>query len=419
MADRTASPPGGSQSSGRRRLFEALGKVFVVLGVTCAASSVLTLPAVFAAWRGEDATEFSDVRLAFLYAALLCGAALAAVGALTLRRLSAAFAQAGLLLLVVVGVVMADRFLLLSYGLPLWEADAELHFRNRPNKFAHWPNGRELQTNRYGHYDHDFPEKPAEGELRVLALGDSVTLGHQVTRDEAFPNRLEEMLAGSLDRPVQVINAGVQGYSTRQELVTFERSMRFEPEIVLIGVCMNDFTEPFTVDEELGGTGLDYHLVKKTSNAFASYLLHETGFGRAALAAQWADTSPELERLREARSVEKFAERRRDDPEVAEQYAYVLENLERIYAAAKERDVRVLVLLFPYTFQFAPGSSLAPQQAAAEHARGHGVEVLDFHEVFAPRLEQGRENPYFQDASHLTPYGHEVAAREIAGVLRR
>jgi len=419
MADGTASPTGGSQSSGRRKLFEALGKSGVALGVICAASALLTLPSFFTAWHGGDAAEFGDVRLSFLYAALLGGGALAAVGVLTLRSLAAAVAQAGLLLLVIVGVVMVDRFLLLSYGLPLWEADAELHFRNRPSKFAHWPNGRELQTNSYGHYDHDFPENPAEGELRILALGDSVTLGHQVTRDEAFPNRLEEMLATNLDRPVQVINAGVQGYSTRQELVTFERSLRFEPEIVLIGVCLNDFTEPFTVDEELGGTGLDYHLVKQTGNAFASYLLHETGFGRAALATQWTDTSPQLEKLREAQNVENFAAHAADDPEVAANYDYVLNNLDRMYTLAREQEIRAVVLLFPYTFQFQNDDRLTPQATLAEHARERGVEVLDFHAIFAPRLKPGEPNPYFQDTSHFTPYGHEVVAREVASALGR
>lgn len=417
MAEEAEPAAGGSQSERRQKLFQALGRLFVALGVICAASSILALPGLFATWHGGDPAEFSDVRLSFLSAALLCGGALTAVGVLTVRRLSSAFAQVGLLLLVLVGVVMVDRFLLLSYGLPLWEADAELHFRNRPSKFARWPNGRELQTNKYGHYDHDFPEKPAEDELRILALGDSVTLGHQVTRDEAFPNRLEQLLSKAENRPVQVINAGVQGYSTRQELVTFERSLRFEPDIVLIGVCLNDFTEPFTVDAELGGAGLDYHLVKQTGNAFAGYLLHETGFGRAALAAQWAETTPELEKLREAQSVEQFASRSRNDPEVAVNYDYVLVSLDRIYTLAREREIRVVVLLFPYTFQFQNGSRLTPQAAVAERAREQGIQVLDFHAILAPRLQIGQDNPYFQDASHFTPYGHEVVAREIASAL--
>ncbi len=100
-----------------------------------------------------------------------------------------------------------------------------------------------------------------------------------VNRDEAFPNQLEQILAKrEPERLVHGINAAVQGYSTRQELVTIERSLKFEPDIVLVGVRLNDFTEPFTVDPKLGGTGLDYHLVRQTGNVFLSYLLHETEF---------------------------------------------------------------------------------------------------------------------------------------------
>ncbi len=65
-----------------------------------------------------------------------------------LRKRSRLFAQIGILLTVLVSIAMADRFLLLPLGLPLWRADAELHFRNRPSKFSLWPNGREIRTNR-------------------------------------------------------------------------------------------------------------------------------------------------------------------------------------------------------------------------------------------------------------------------------
>ena len=400
------------------RISRALGKVFLGLGAAFVLSAALALPPVLALWHSLTPPELADVTPGFITAALLCGAALLGIGFLAIRgRL--VVAKLGLVLTIVACVVMADRFLLLYHGLPLWAADAEAHFRNRPSKYSIWPNGREIQTNRYGYHDDEFPEKRADNELRVVVLGDSVTFGHMVTREEAFPNQLEQILAKRLRRPVQVINAGVQGYSTRQERIALERALRFQPDVVLVGVCLNDFTEPFTVDEELGGTGLDYHLVRQTGNAFFSYLLHETGVGRAALQAQWTDTTPELEKLREAQGVEAFARRSRDDSEAAPNYDYVLKNLERIYDLSRENDLRVAALLFPYTFQFREDPPLNPQRALAEHAEKLDVETVDFHTILAPRLEPGQANRYFQDNSHFTPFGHRVVAQTIADALWR
>lgn len=400
------------------RLPAAFGAFLIGFGAAAALSAAATLGPVLALWHSQSPAELADVRASYAVAAVGCGIALASLGFLARRKQSLTIAKVGLTVAVLSAILLADRFLLLQHGLPLWAADPEAHFVNRPSKYGLWPNGREIRTNRWGHHDDEFPEKPPPGERRILALGDSVTFGHMVTREEAYPNQLERILAErDPSQRVQVINAGVQGYSTAQELILMERSLRFEPDTVLIGVCLNDFTEPFTVDADLGGTGLDYHLVRNTGNALLSYLLHETGFGRAALQSQWEDTTQELEALREAHGVESFALRPPGDPAVARNYELVLGALDRIYDLAEAEGMRVLVLMFPYTFQFAADAPLHPQKAVVEQARARGVPVVDFRELLAPRLKPGEENRYFQDASHFTPYGHQVAAYAIADAL--
>ncbi|MEC8424580.1 MAG: SGNH/GDSL hydrolase family protein, partial [Myxococcota bacterium] len=60
------------------------------------------------------------------------------------------------------------------------------------------------------------PEVPprAEGELRILAVGDSFTLGLQVAEADRYTERLAVDLSERLDRPVTVWNAGVDGHGT-------------------------------------------------------------------------------------------------------------------------------------------------------------------------------------------------------------
>ncbi len=58
-----------------------------------------------------------------------------------------------------------------------------------------------------------------------------------------------------------------------------KEAMRFNPDFAMIGFCINDLTEPFVVNRDLGGVGIDYQDVLQTSNRLLSYLFNETGFG--------------------------------------------------------------------------------------------------------------------------------------------
>lgn len=87
-------------------------------------------------------------------------------------------------------------------------------------------------------------EKPA-GALRVVCLGDSITFGEGVREEDTYPSVLGKLLSTSMpDRTVQVINAGVQGYGTREEIALFfARCAQLRPDIVTLGFFPNDATD--------------------------------------------------------------------------------------------------------------------------------------------------------------------------------
>ncbi len=64
----------------------------------------------------------------------------------------------------------------------------------------------------------DDPIAITSHQTRILAVGDSFTVGFGVEAEDTWPARLQSALNGDhkMSQPVRVINAGVSGYSARQ-----------------------------------------------------------------------------------------------------------------------------------------------------------------------------------------------------------
>lgn len=87
----------------------------------------------------------------------------------------------------------------------------------------------------------DAPEaSAAHAAHRVLFLGDSFVGGYTVDREHLFADLLEDAYEAE-GRQVEVINAGLQGYSTDQQLVWLrENGARFAPDVVVLFPYEND-----------------------------------------------------------------------------------------------------------------------------------------------------------------------------------
>jgi lysophospholipase L1-like esterase len=93
-----------------------------------------------------------------------------------------------------------------------------------------------IELNAQGFRDAPFDAHP--GRTRIVALGDSLTFGWGVEASQGFTSRLEALLGAD------VINLGVGGYGTDQELLLWGRVGRaLQPKLVLLTVCANDLQE--------------------------------------------------------------------------------------------------------------------------------------------------------------------------------
>jgi acyl-CoA thioesterase-1 len=81
-------------------------------------------------------------------------------------------------------------------------------------------------------------ETPAGGKL-VAFLGDSLTAGYGLPRDEAFPSLVSERLRAH-GIAVRVVNAGVSGDTTAGGLARLDWLLRQRPDVLVVCLGAND-----------------------------------------------------------------------------------------------------------------------------------------------------------------------------------
>jgi hypothetical protein len=102
--------------------------------------------------------------------------------------------------------------------------------------------GARVHVNDLGLRGPDIAVAPAPGVVRVLVLGDSVVFGQGVDDDATFPAVLARRLTETWHRPVETLNAGVQGYDTVAETAFLEGpGLAFGPHGVVVGMSLNDY----------------------------------------------------------------------------------------------------------------------------------------------------------------------------------
>ena len=89
----------------------------------------------------------------------------------------------------------------------------------------------------------DFEYEKPEGTIRIISLGDSHTQGYEVRQDYTFSAIIEKYL-NNQGYNAEVINAGVSGFSTAEELLFLENEgIKYKPDFIVLGFYANDFQD--------------------------------------------------------------------------------------------------------------------------------------------------------------------------------
>ncbi|HJP39003.1 MAG TPA: SGNH/GDSL hydrolase family protein [Gammaproteobacteria bacterium] len=129
-----------------------------------------------------------------------------------------------------------------------WEYDKLLGWRNKKNSQARYIGPKpfpiefsnEISINSLGLRGDEIQQLSNDG-YRVLFLGDSQVAAFEVAYENTFAKLLENLLPSKLERPVQVINAGVRGYGTDQSFLYYaSKGHKLKPHLVVMFHTNND-----------------------------------------------------------------------------------------------------------------------------------------------------------------------------------
>jgi HEAT repeat protein/lysophospholipase L1-like esterase len=242
-----------------------------------------------------------------------------------------------------------------------------------------WPPWEEINGD--GLRDRSHPRERPEGARRVVMLGDSVTLGDQLKAEEAFPQVLEAKLRAA-GRPIEVMNVGLWGWSTRQERIAYARLVRAcRPDAVVLAVCLNDIPE------------LQNNLTRPPD--WLAGLFRRSAVVRRVVNAQG----------REIQSVEQLFTQG-EAPRVREAMVRFFDEVRRLRDDVRADQADFAVVVFPFRFQVQPAAP-APtvQREILSFCASEKLRCLDLLPVLQPMGERA-----FVDYDHMSVSGARLVA---------
>jgi lysophospholipase L1-like esterase len=284
--------------------------------------------------------------------------------------------------------------------------------------------GVDIRVNALGLRGPEVGARPAPGVHRVLAIGDSATFGEGLAEADAFPVQLERELAARSGERYEVLNSGVQGYNTENELAYLRtRGLALQPEAIVVGFNLNDFDYapamgPLGILTREPGERVSTWSPANISEFYLvlRWLVHTRGrlLGTSVATTPNAVRKPgepfvDLDRYVSALRKNYYA-----NPN-DERWQTMVDSLRGLGAAAREHHLPLVIAIIPDGDQFGdPPPARVPQERVMAICREAGLDCIDLYPAFAAA---GGSDLYL-DIMHPNAAGQKIIARALADRLR-
>jgi hypothetical protein len=259
--------------------------------------------------------------------------------------------------------------------------------------------GASISVNSLGFRGKDVSVVKPPSTIRIVSMGASIGFGWTVDDDHTYPAQLERLLNEAVhggDRRYEVLNYGVGGYATRDEVATLEdKALALDPDLVIIDYHPNGpESEPVQ----------PLHQVFHQPEWWEKWnLLRLLSYGRR----RWG-----IETLGHGHEYRYLASPK------GPHWPTLLKAFDKARDLCAARGLKVIIAVWPTYSRRVPWADypypdLRDQVVEAAHQRG--FTTVDMLPVFAASGHTMDEIAV--DAEHPGALGLELAARELARVI--
>ncbi len=310
-----------------------------------------------------------------------------------------------------------------------------------------------VTINSSGFRDREYTREKPPDVLRIAAIGDSVSFGLWVPQQQSYPKQLEVLLneqaqnrAASKVR-FEVLNFGVTGYNITQVVERLRTLvLDYDPDLILYGYVLNDpqadslegntlrdlrSFEQRRMTEQLsrGAMRLLRHsrLITLCAILVRDWTRPDGSYARQTATGKLINRADDLSIPVRARgdsggaayaggdSAGEYFRSLHTQPDSHQRFA---DGIRELADVARTADVPVIVAIFPLFLSLANYPLEDLHELISVRARASGLQVADL----LPAYAAAKRNPETHrtlavDFMHPSPYGHRVAAMELARAI--
>ncbi len=300
--------------------------------------------------------------------------------------------------------------------------DDDLGWRLKPKTKDYWGDVL-VKVNKNGLRGPVVNYKRQDHSIRILYLGDSVTFGYKLKNYyHSFPYVVETNLEKAQHINIETINAGVGGYSPWQHYKYLEKEgIKYDPDIVIVDFSLSDVTEKLEL-VRFGGAGFGYQL-SKSYYSLDDWFKHNSAlyniFDKIRTRIRLGKDPQKGAIKKEQESGKKIAQSTNND-RFKTAWDITLNNLDKINEFCKARNIAIIFVVFPYSFQIDDKRiSSTAQQILLSFSKKRGIPCLNLLPLLYDYLKEHdlSSKDLFIDHAHLTPLGNKTVAEMITDFL--
>lgn len=266
------------------------------------------------------------------------------------------------------------------------ENDLHQTIRLKPNSSGEFF-GKEIHTDEHGFRQINAP---TNYDKSWLFLGDSVTFGVAIKKDQIFPQLIQNEFKNT-----KIWNTAIIGYSTLDYLNVVKDFIRDHGDLekIVLFFCLNDIYGNLSLNPSVSAKETVLSFLRSNSKLYLflkkiffdrskAYALHDIGL--------YKERNPETDKY--------------------------LNAIVSIKSISDKLNIKFLVAILPYEYQLRVEGLKAPQALLKKFFARNNIESLDLYEDFT--LLDSEDYFLYGDAMHFSYLGHKTVANKMAEELK-